>query len=101
MNDPVNPYSWPVRVLLFVIVGGSGGFIVLAYAGVVWWPPSHYCTARFCDPHHWQVLSFGLAFLCAGLAFLIPGHWRTLGRLNSVCLIIALLAALIGSFAVR
>lgn len=101
MRAPVTPYSWSTRLLLFFLVGGSGLFTILSYAGVIYWPPIRRCRAIFCDPYHWQVFSFGLAFWCAGFAFFIPEHLRIVGRLNSICLLVSLLAGIIGAFAAR
>ena len=96
-----NPMTWKARVMLFVIVGGVGLFIIGAYSGLYYWPPIRRCKAIFCDPYHWQVLSIGIAFLCAGLAYIIPERLRLLGKVNAFMLLISLLAGVIGSFAAR
>jgi hypothetical protein len=89
------------RIVLFAIVGGVGLFIIGAYAGVYYWPPIRRCRAIFCDPYHWQVLAIGIAFFCAGLAYVIPEKWRIVGTLNALLLLAALLSGIIGSFAAR
>ena len=98
MNNKLN---WPARAALFLIVGGVGAFIIGAYAGLYYWPPIRRCRAVFCDPDHWQVLALGVAFFCAGLAFVIPPRLRLIGRLNSVLLVACLLGGVIGAFAAR
>lgn len=95
------PPSPQASALLSVILGGMGGFIVLLYLGVIPWRPTRYCRAVFCDPYHWQVLCFGLAFLMAGLAFVIPQRWRLLGKTGSWIFVVTLLSAIVGSFAAR
>lgn len=98
MNQPL---SWRARVALCLIVGGAGLFIVGAYAGWYYWPPIRACRAVFCDPYHWQVLAIGVAFVCAGLAFVIPERFRLTGQLNAAVLVVSLLAGVIGAFAAR
>ncbi|WP_284101138.1 hypothetical protein [Parachitinimonas caeni] len=99
-SRPPQP-SLPTRLLLFCLCGGTGLFIILTYAGIVPWKPSGRCRAIFCDPYHWQVLCFGITFFCAGSAFVLPRRWHRVGQLNGLCLLIALLAGLTGSFLFR
>jgi hypothetical protein len=89
------------RLLIFLLVGGMGLFIILLYAGVVPWRPSGRCRAVFCDPYHWQVLCFGITFVCAGLSFVIPRHWKSVGVLCSLTLLVSFVAGLVGSFWAR
>ena len=90
-----------IRLLIFLLAGGMGLFIILLYAGVVPWQPRGRCRAIFCDPYHWQVLSLGIAFVCAGLSFAIPRHWKAVGRLCSATLVVSFAAGLVGSFLAR
>lgn len=90
--------SWSTRLGLFVVVGGTGLFIIGAYLDIYHWPPVRKCRAIFCDPYHWQILAIGIAFFCAGLAYLIPKGCRTLGTLNSFVLLASLLSGIVGSF---
>lgn len=89
------------RLLVFLLAGGMGAFICGLYFGVIPWRPSRHCRAVFCDPYHWQVLGFGLTFLLAGLAFVIPRNWRWLGRACSLGFIVSLVSSLVGTFAAR
>lgn len=93
--------STGARVALFCIVGGVGAYICALYFGLAPWRPPRHCSAVFCDPYHWQVLCFGLSFFLAGLAFLIPREWSWLGRTCSTGIVVALIAGLVGTFAVR
>lgn len=93
--------SWQGRMALLVIVGGTGIFIIGAYAGLYDWPPMRSCRAIFCDPYHWQILAIGIAFFCAGLAYVIPSHLRALGKFNAMVLVTSLLAGILGAFAAR
>lgn len=98
LPTPPKPLPMAGRVLLGVLVGGLGLFIMLLYWGVVPWRPSRYCTAIFCDPYHWQVLSLGVGFFCVGLCFLIPRHWQVLSRLASWGLLLGFLVGIVGAF---
>jgi hypothetical protein len=89
------------RLLLFGLFCGTGLFIVLQYFGVIPASPGRRCRAIFCEPDHWQVLCFGLSFLCAGLAILTPPRYPRLGKAFGMALIGNLLAGLIGSFLFR
>ncbi|MDN3577209.1 hypothetical protein QWZ03_10560 [Chitinimonas viridis] len=98
LSTPPKPLPTEGRVLLGVLVGGLGVFIMLLYWGVVPWRPSRYCTAIFCDPYHWQVLSLGVGFFCVGLCFLIPRRWQVLGRLASWGVLLGFLVGIVGAF---
>lgn len=100
-NKDKNSITLKTRWALFVIAGGTGLFIIGAYAGIYYWPPIRRCRAIFCDPNHWQILSIGIAFLCAGLAYVIPERYALLGKVNATILLATLLAGIIGSFAAR
>ena len=93
--------SLKTRLLLGLLCGGIGMFIILSYFGVI--PDSSVgrCRAIFCDPYQWQVLSFGMAFFSTGLALVIPPTWPRLGRLASLGVVGGLLAGLVGTFFFR
>lgn len=95
--------AWKPRLALGAIVAVPGLFNLLSYLGIIPWyrSPGLRCRAIFCDPFHWQVGAFGLAFLCAGLAFIIPPRYARLGTLNGVTLLVALVSAVAGSFWAR
>lgn len=102
MQNPAEKYSWSARVTLFAIVGGVGLLLILSYAGVLHFPRMRSNRrAIFSDPHHWQILSIGIAFFCAGASFVIPSRWKFLGVLCSTCLVVAFFAGIIGSFMIR
>ena len=96
---PSAPISGRTSWVLFALLAGTGGFIVLLYLGIIPWRSSGRCRAVFCDPYHWQVLCFGTTFLLAGLAFIIPQRHRVLGSACSVGFIVSLLSAIVGTFA--
>ena len=89
------------RLVLFLIVGGVGAFLIGAYLGLYSWPRLRSCRAIFCDPYHWQILAIGIAFFCAGLAYLIPPGWKLVGKINGALVVGALLAGIVGAFAAR
>lgn len=89
------------RLLICLLAGSLGLFIILLYAGILPWRPRGRCRAIFCDPYHWQVLSFGITFLCASLSVVIPRHWKAVGMLCSTTLVVSLVAGLVGSFLAR
>lgn len=91
------------RVALFVIAAGVGAFFILSYFGIFDWPPLRPGRRRaiFSDPHHWQILSIGIAFVCAGVAFIIPRGWTVIGKACSLLLLVSLLAGILGAFLAR
>lgn len=95
------PPSAATRWFLLLVVGGTGGFILLLYLGVIPWRPYRGCRAVFCDPYHWQVACFGVAFLLAGVACVIPSRQRVLGLLCSAGLVTALIAGAVGTIMAR
>lgn len=102
MDNTSQHYSWRARIALFLIVGGVGVFLILSYMGYIYWPPIRSNRrAIFSDPYHWQILSIGISFFCAGASFIIPSHWHILGRLSSIGVVVGLLAGVIGSFMAR
>lgn len=99
MDKSIDNYSWHARIALFLIVGGVGAFLICSYLGYIDLPPARNSRrAIFSDPHHWQILSIGIAFFCAGAAFIIPRNWQVLGRLSGIGVVVGLLAGIIGSF---
>ena len=102
MDKSIEQYSWRARIALFLIVSGVGVFLILSYMGYIYWPPiRNNRRAIFSDPYHWQILSIGIAFFCAGASFVIPRHWYILGRISGIGVVIGLLAGVIGSFMAR
>ena len=102
MKSTADNYAWSARISLFVIVGGVGLFLILSYAGIIHFPPIRdNRRAIFSDPHHWQILSIGFAFFCAGASFIIPSHWKLIGRLCGFSIVIGFFAGVIGSFLAR
>lgn len=103
MHNPSDHYRWSARLALCAIVGGVGLFLILSYLGVIDWPLLHPARRRalFNDPQHWQILSIGVAFLCAGLCFVIPSYWRLIGRACSLGVLGGLFAGIIGAFMAR
>lgn len=93
--------SLHARMVLFALLAGTGLFIIGAYSGLYYWPPIRQCRAIFCDPYHWQILALGIAFFCAGLAYLIPERYKLVGTINATLLFAALFSGVIGSFAAR
>ena len=89
------------RLGLFIVIGGTGLFIIGSYLGLFHWPPIRRCRAIFCDPYHWQILAIGIAFFCAGLAYLIPKAWKRLGNLNAATLLVCLISGIVGSILAR
>lgn len=75
-------------------------FLILSYFGIIHWPPLRPERRRaiFSDPHHWQILSIGIAFVCAGASFIIPRTWNLIGKICGLILIVALVAGIVGSF---
>lgn len=101
-SSSIEGYSWRTRFALFVIVGGVGVFFILSYLGYIYWPPIRMNRKSiFKDPFHWQILSIGIAFFCAGASFVIPRHWGFLGKICSIGVVVGLLAGIIGSFLAR
>ncbi len=74
--------------------------LILSYFGVIRTPPKK-CRAVFCDPYHWQILVIGIAFLCAGLALIIPANNNGLARINGLILLSCFVAGVVGSFFFR
>ena len=87
----------PVHRGLGWLVAAVGVGILLAATGVVQWPASRRCRAIFCEPTHWQIACIGVAFLCAGLALVIPPRFKRLLRVNAGVLVVCFLAGVIGS----
>ena len=96
-----NEMTFKARLWLFIVIGGTGLFIIGSYLGFYYWPPIRRCKAIFCDPYHWQILAFGIAFFCAGLAYLIPKEWKRLVNLIAATLLVCLISGIVGSFAAR
>jgi hypothetical protein len=86
---------------LATLCAASGAFIVLLYLGVVPWRRVGRCRALLCDPYHWQVLCFGVAFAAAGALFLIPPRLAPLGRLVALLAVASFAAALGGALLAR
>lgn len=102
MANSIEQYSWRARIALFTIVGGVGILLILSYLGYIYWPPvRNKRRAIFSDPYHWQILSIGVSFFCAGASFVIPRHWHFLGKMSSIGVVVGLLAGVIGSFMAR
>lgn len=94
----------PGQKLACIACCGTGLFIVFEYAGILPWAPGLHPEVKravFQDPYHWQVLCIGLAFLSAGLLFLIPKSQPMLGRLLSLVFLGSLIAGITGSFLAR
>ena len=75
--------------LLFVLIGV---YVVLLSLGVIPDLPGSKKQGLFATPHHWQITSFGLAFLCAGISAAFPNRRHWLLFLNHTVLLIAFLA---------
>lgn len=102
MDNSIENYSWCARIALFFIVGGVGVFLILSYMGYIYWPPIRSNRrAIFSDPYHWQILSIGVSFFCAGASFVIPRDWHFLGRMSGIGVVVGLLAGVICSFMAR
>ena len=95
------PMSLSGRMIMFCLCSAPGIFILLQYFGVVRTSYVGRCRAIFCEPDHWQVLCFGLAFFCVGLAFLIPQRFPVLGTVNALALVGCFVSAIIGTFFYR
>jgi hypothetical protein len=94
----IMPYPLSMRLFLCALLSSVGLLIILSYSSILPWVPSRHCRAIFCDPYHWQVLSFGIAFLCAGFTFIIPQGWRAIGKINALGVLGGFLVGLIGAF---
>jgi len=86
---------WAALVCIPAIV------VILSYFGVIPWMPPKNCRAVFCDPHHWQILVIGIAFLCAALSLIIPARWPKLATMNALILLACFVAGVGGSFFFR
>ena len=71
--------------------------LILSYFGIIPWTPLRRCRAVFCDPYHWQVLVIKIAFLCAGLALIIPAGYKRLAKINGLILLGCFVAGVVGS----
>lgn len=68
------------RWVCFLLIA-VGAYIVLLSLGVIPYVPSGRRRALFPTPHHWQVTSFGIAFIASGVAVAFPRSrhpWRLL-----------------------
>lgn len=74
---------------LFVVIGV---YVVLLSLDVIPDLPLSKKQGLFATPHHWQITSFGLAFLCAGISAAFPNRRHWLLVLNLAVLLVAFLA---------
>jgi hypothetical protein len=58
--------KWALYAFLSV-----GAYIILLSLDIIHYTPSGRRRGIFTTPHHWQVTSFGVAFFCVGLSFLL------------------------------
>ncbi|WP_050415841.1 hypothetical protein [Azoarcus sp. CIB] len=75
--------------LFFVVIGV---YVVLLSLGVIPDLPHSKKQGLFATPHHWQITSFGVAFLCAGVSAAFPDRRHWLLFLNHTVLLVAFLA---------
>ena len=75
--------------LFFVAIGV---YVVLLSLGVIPEGARPKKQGLFATPHHWQITSFGLAFLCTGISAAFPDRRHWLLFLNHTVLLITFLA---------
>lgn len=83
--------------LTFVVIGA---FIVLLSLDVIPYDPNlvRRRSTIFQDPHHWQITSFGLAFLFLGLQVFMNGRKGVLPFLCALIMLPSFIAPLVWFF---
>ena len=90
------------RLILLVLFSTVGGFLICAYAGLI--DISQAPTRRraiFDDPHHWQILCIGIAFVLAGIQFAFAQGPRWLLAINGTALLLCFGGGVLGSLLAR
>ncbi|MDX2226481.1 MAG: hypothetical protein SFY92_05210 [Verrucomicrobiae bacterium] len=92
MPPPPSPKE---RLILCLIVGGVGLFLILSSLGIINLPPPRRPRkALFEDPRHWEITAFGLAFLLAGLSLLPDDRHMRLKKMFGTLSALPLLAGM-------
>lgn len=79
--------------IIFLIMGAY--IVAISLGALPYGPPLRRSRAIFDDPQHWQITSFGIAFICAGIVIAFRDTRSWLLNINLIVLVPSLIAPII------